>query len=102
MYGWKAGSVAGFAYSNGLNNLGVTWNAAGFDRFLEALEGSIRGSPLPDTRFLPGLEFRNRLKGALLPSRGMAALPREEVFGKGPGACEGGGVRNPEGAVREF
>jgi hypothetical protein len=41
-------------------------------------------------------------KGALLPSRGMAALPRAEVFGKGPGACEGGGVRNPEGAVREF
>jgi hypothetical protein len=33
--------------------------AAGFDRFLEALEGNIRGSPLPDTRFLPGLEFRN-------------------------------------------
>jgi len=41
-------------------------------------------------------------KGALLPSRGMAALPREEVFGKGPGACEGGGVQHPEGAVREF
>jgi hypothetical protein len=47
-------------------------------------------------------EFRNTLEGALLPSRGMAALPREEVFGKGPGACEGGGVRNPKGAVREF
>jgi len=28
-------------------------------------------------------------EGALLPSRGIAALPREEVFGKGPGACEG-------------
>ena len=41
-------------------------------------------------------------KGALLPSRGIAALPREEVFGKGPGASEGGGVRNPKGAVREF
>jgi len=41
-------------------------------------------------------------EGALLPSRGMAALPREEVSGKGPGACEGGEVRNPEGAVREF
>jgi hypothetical protein len=37
--------------------------------------------------------FRNNLKGALLPSRGMAALPREEVFGEGPGACEGGGVQ---------
>jgi hypothetical protein len=43
-----------------------------------------------------------RLEGALLPSRGIAALPREEVFGKGPGACEGGGVRNPEGTEREF
>jgi hypothetical protein len=31
-------------------------------------------------------------EGALLPSRGIAALPREEVFGKGPGACEGGGA----------
>ena len=41
-------------------------------------------------------------QGALLPSRGMAALPREEVFGKGPGACEGGGVQHPKGAVREF
>ena len=26
-------------------------------------------------------------KGALLPSRDIAALPREEVIGKGPGAC---------------
>ena len=41
-------------------------------------------------------------EGALLPSRGIAALPREEVFGKGPGACEGGGVQHPKGAVREF
>jgi hypothetical protein len=41
-------------------------------------------------------------KGALLPSRGIAALPREEVFGKGPGACKGGGVQHPKGAAREF
>jgi hypothetical protein len=34
-------------------------------------------------------EFRNRLEGALLPNRGIAALPREEISGKGPGACEG-------------
>jgi hypothetical protein len=34
-------------------------------------------------------EFRNRLEGALLPRRGIAELPREEVSGKGPGACEG-------------
>jgi hypothetical protein len=39
---------------------------------------------------------------AAIASRGMAALPREEVFGKGPGACEGEGVRNPKGAVGEF
>src|ERR1035437_7592962 len=32
-------------------------------------------------------------EGALLPSRGMAALPREEVLGRGSGACEGGGVQ---------
>ena len=36
-------------------------------------------------------------EGALLPSRGIAALPREEVFGKGPGACEGGRSPTPEG-----
>ncbi len=41
-------------------------------------------------------------EGALLPSRGMAALPRVEVFGKGPGACEGGGIQHPKGAAREF
>jgi hypothetical protein len=51
---------------------------------------------------LLGTHIPKGRKGALLPSRGMAALPRAEVFGKGPGACEGGGVRNPEGAEREF
>jgi hypothetical protein len=51
---------------------------------------------------LLGTHIPKGRKGALLPSRGMATLPREEVFGKGPGACEGGGVRNSEGAVREF
>jgi hypothetical protein len=55
----------------------------------------------PFARLL-GTHIPKGRKGALLPSRGMAALPSEEVFGKGPGACEGGGVRNPEGAVREF
>jgi hypothetical protein len=46
--------------------------------------------------------FRNNLEGALLPSHGVAVLPREQVFGKGPGACEGGGVQHPWGAEREF
>jgi len=46
-----------------------------------------------------GHTSRRDAKGVLLPSRGIAALPRAEVFGKGPGACEGGGVRNPKGAV---
>jgi hypothetical protein len=41
-------------------------------------------------------------KGALLPSRGIAALPREEVFGVGTRSLRGGGVQNPEGAEREF
>jgi hypothetical protein len=36
-------------------------------------------------------------QGALLPSRGMAALPREEVSGKGPGACGGGRSPTPGG-----
>jgi len=38
-------------------------------------------------------------EGALLPSRGIAALPKKEVLGKGPGACEGGGVQHPKGAA---
>ena len=49
-----------------------------------------------------GHTSRRDATGALLPSRGVAALPREEVFGKGAGAGEGGGVQHPEGAVREF
>jgi cytochrome c len=34
VYGRKAGSVAGFTYSNGLKNLGVTWNDATLERWL--------------------------------------------------------------------
>ena len=68
------------------------------------------GTPPRPMLVNPGFELGTRSigthpkgrKGALLPSRGMAALPRGEVFGKGPGACEGGGVQHPKGAVREF
>jgi cytochrome c len=34
VYGRKAGSVAGFTYSNGLKNLGVTWNDATLEKWL--------------------------------------------------------------------
>jgi cytochrome c len=34
VYGRKAGGVAGFTYSNGLKNLGVTWNDATLERWL--------------------------------------------------------------------
>jgi cytochrome c len=34
VYGRKSGSVAGFAYSNGLKNLGVTWNDATLEKWL--------------------------------------------------------------------
>jgi cytochrome c len=34
VYGRKAGSVAGFTYSNGLKNLGLTWNDATLERWL--------------------------------------------------------------------
>ena len=47
-------------------------------------------------------QFRNDLEGALLPSRRMAALPREEVFGKKPEACEESGVQHSQGAEHEF
>ena len=34
MYGRKAGSVAGFAYSNGPEKPGVTWNDATLEKWL--------------------------------------------------------------------
>jgi cytochrome c len=34
VYGRKAGSVAGFTYSTGLKNLGVTWNDATLEKWL--------------------------------------------------------------------
>jgi cytochrome c len=34
VYGRKAGSVAGFTYSIGLKNLGVTWNDVTLERWL--------------------------------------------------------------------
>jgi cytochrome c len=34
VYGRKAGGVAGFTYSNGLKNLGVTWNDANLEKWL--------------------------------------------------------------------
>jgi len=34
VYGRRAGSVAGFAYSNGLKNLGLTWSDATLEKWL--------------------------------------------------------------------
>jgi cytochrome c len=34
VYGRRAGGVAGFTYSNGLKNLGVTWNDANLEKWL--------------------------------------------------------------------
>ena len=51
--------------------------------------------------FARSIETHPRARRWLLPSRGIAALPGEAVFGKGPGACEGGGVQHPKGAVDE-
>ena len=34
VYGRKAGGVAGFTYSNGLKNLGVTWNDVNLEKWL--------------------------------------------------------------------
>jgi hypothetical protein len=42
-----------------------------------------------------------RARRWLLPSRGVAALPKEDVFGKGPGACEGD-ERTPISNGRDF
>lgn len=47
--GRKAGSLAGFGYSPALKNSGITWDAAGLDRFITDPQAAVPGSRMPFT-----------------------------------------------------
>jgi|HubBroStandDraft_3_1064219.scaffolds.fasta_scaffold128681_2 cytochrome c len=47
LYGRKAGSVAGFAYSAALKASGVTWTGPELDRFLANPQVAIPGTAMP-------------------------------------------------------
>jgi len=44
VYGRKAGSVAGFQYSDAMKNSGLTWNAGNLDAFLANPAGKVPGT----------------------------------------------------------
>ena len=52
VYGRKAGSVAGFDYSDAMKNSGLTWNKANLDRFLTDPKGVVPGTKMT----FPGLK----------------------------------------------
>jgi cytochrome c len=47
LYGRKAGSVAGFAYSPALKASGLTWTGPELDRFLANPQAAIPGTAMP-------------------------------------------------------
>jgi cytochrome c2 len=52
VYGRKAGTVAGFQYSDAMKNAGLTWNAANLDAFLANPAGKVPGTMMA----LPGIK----------------------------------------------
>jgi cytochrome c2 len=52
VYGRKAGSLAGFQYSDGMKNSGLTWNAGTLDSFLANPAGKVPGTMMA----LPGIK----------------------------------------------
>ena len=52
VYGRKAGSVAGFDYSDAMKKSGLTWNKANLDRFLTDPKGVVPGTKMT----FPGLK----------------------------------------------
>jgi cytochrome c len=52
VYGRKAGTLAGFQYSDGMKNSGLTWNAANLDAFLANPAGKVPGTMMS----LPGIK----------------------------------------------
>lgn len=52
VYGRKAGSLAGFQYSDAMKNSGLTWNAGTLDSFLANPAGKVPGTMMA----LPGIK----------------------------------------------
>jgi cytochrome c len=52
VYGRKAGTLAGFEYSDAMKNSGLTWNAASLDSFLANPAGKVPGTMMA----LPGIK----------------------------------------------
>ena len=46
VHGRRAGAVAGFSYTNGMKNLGVSWNDANLDRYLTNPQGMVPGTTM--------------------------------------------------------
>ncbi len=44
--GRRAGSVAGFSYTNGMKNLGVNWTDANLDRYLTNPQAMVPGTTM--------------------------------------------------------
>ena len=44
--GRRAGSVAGFTYTDGMKNLGVSWNDANLDRYLAGPQAMVPGTTM--------------------------------------------------------
>lgn len=46
IHGNRAGSVAGFTYTDGMKNLGVSWNDANLDRYLSGPQAMVPGTTM--------------------------------------------------------
>jgi len=44
--GRRAGTLAGFTYTDGMKNLGVTWNDANLDRYLSGPSAMVPGTTM--------------------------------------------------------
>lgn len=44
--GRRAGTLAGFAYTDGMKNLGVSWNDANLDRYLAGPQAMVPGTTM--------------------------------------------------------
>ena len=58
--GRKAGTVAGYRYSDAMKNSGVDWNEASLDRFIEGPRDYIPGNNMPFAG-IPDKDARGRL-----------------------------------------
>ena len=61
VYGRKAGSLAGFQYSDAMKSSGLTWNAANLDRFLTDPKGVVPGTKMT----FPGIKDAAKRKAII-------------------------------------